>query len=54
VIPPRPPGEQEVVIEAQGLTQRFGTFTAVDPWSGIKLGILLTGFLLLHKLNFSR
>jgi ribosome-dependent ATPase len=30
VIPPRPPGEHEVVIEAQGLTQRFGSFTAVD------------------------
>jgi ribosome-dependent ATPase len=30
VIPPRPPGEQEVVIEAHGLTQRFGKFTAVD------------------------
>ena len=30
VIPPRPPGEQEVVIEAHGLTQRFGNFTAVD------------------------
>jgi ribosome-dependent ATPase len=30
VVPPRPPGEQEVVIEAHGLTQRFGSFTAVD------------------------
>jgi ribosome-dependent ATPase len=30
VIPPRPLGEHEVVIEAQGLTQRFGSFTAVD------------------------
>ena len=30
VIPPRPPGEHEVVIEAHGLTQRFGSFTAVD------------------------
>ncbi len=30
VIPPRQPGEHEVVIEAHGLTQRFGTFTAVD------------------------
>ena len=30
VIPPRPPGGQEVVIEAHDLTQRFGSFTAVD------------------------
>lgn len=30
VIPPRPTGEDEVIIEAQGLTQRFGDFTAVD------------------------
>lgn len=30
VIPPRPAGEHEVIIEAQGLTQRFGDFTAVD------------------------
>jgi ribosome-dependent ATPase len=30
VIPPRPPGEHEVVIEAHDLTQRFGSFTAVD------------------------
>lgn len=30
VIPPRAAGEQEVIIEAQGLTQRFGDFTAVD------------------------
>ena len=30
VIPPRPLGEHEVVIEAHGLTQRFGSFTAVD------------------------
>jgi ribosome-dependent ATPase len=30
VIPPRPAGEDEVIIEAQGLTQRFGDFTAVD------------------------
>ncbi|MGC4113265.1 MAG: ribosome-associated ATPase/putative transporter RbbA [Myxococcales bacterium] len=30
VIPPRPPGTAEVAIEAHGLTQRFGTFTAVD------------------------
>jgi len=29
-IPARPPGEHEVVIEAHGLTQRFGSFTAVD------------------------
>ena len=28
--PPAPPGEQEVVIEAHDLTQRFGSFTAVD------------------------
>jgi ribosome-dependent ATPase len=33
VIPPRPPGEREVVIEAHGLTQRFGSFTAVDQVS---------------------
>lgn len=30
VIPPRPESANEVVIEAHGLTQRFGTFTAVD------------------------
>ncbi|HXX82990.1 MAG TPA: ribosome-associated ATPase/putative transporter RbbA [Casimicrobiaceae bacterium] len=30
VIPPRPSGEQGVVIEAHGLTQRFGDFVAVD------------------------
>jgi len=30
VIPPRATGEHEVIIEAQGLTQRFGNFTAVD------------------------
>jgi ribosome-dependent ATPase len=30
VIPPRPPGEHEVVIEAHGLTQRFGSFVAVN------------------------
>lgn len=30
VIPPRAAGEEEVIIEAQGLTQRFGDFTAVD------------------------
>jgi ribosome-dependent ATPase len=29
-IPPRPAGEAETAIEAQGLTCRFGTFTAVD------------------------
>jgi ribosome-dependent ATPase len=30
VVPPRPPGEQEVIIESQGLTQKFGDFVAVD------------------------
>jgi ribosome-dependent ATPase len=30
VIPPRPPGEHEIAIEAHDLTRRFGTFTAVD------------------------
>ena len=30
VIPPRPAGKHEMIIEAQGLTQRFGDFTAVD------------------------
>jgi ribosome-dependent ATPase len=30
VVPPRPPGEHEVIIEAHDLTQRFGSFTAVD------------------------
>ncbi len=30
VIPPRVDGEQEWAIEADGLTQRFGDFTAVD------------------------
>jgi ribosome-dependent ATPase len=30
VIPPRPPGKSEIAIEAHDLTQRFGTFTAVD------------------------
>jgi ribosome-dependent ATPase len=30
VIPPRPPGTHELAIEAEGLTMRFGTFTAVD------------------------
>jgi ribosome-dependent ATPase len=29
-IPPRPSGKSEVAIEARGLTQRFGSFTAVD------------------------
>ena len=29
-VPPRAEGEHEVIIEAQGLTQRFGNFTAVD------------------------
>ena len=29
-IPPRASGESEVAIEARGLTQRFGSFTAVD------------------------
>src|SRR3954469_21208559 len=30
VIPPRETGEGDIAIEAHGLTQRFGTFTAVD------------------------
>jgi ribosome-dependent ATPase len=30
VVPPRPAGDHEVIIEAHGLTQRFGSFTAVD------------------------
>jgi ribosome-dependent ATPase len=30
VIPPRAAGEAEIAIEAHGLTQRFGSFTAVD------------------------
>jgi ribosome-dependent ATPase len=30
VIPPRDSGESEIVIEADGLTRRFGSFTAVD------------------------
>jgi ribosome-dependent ATPase len=30
VIPPRAAGEHEMIIEAQGLTERFGDFTAVD------------------------
>lgn len=29
-IPPRPAGKAEVVIDAKGLTRRFGNFTAVD------------------------
>jgi len=29
-IPPRTPGKQEIAIEAQGLTRRFGSFTAVS------------------------
>ena len=29
-IPPRPAGRSEVVIDAKGLTRRFGNFTAVD------------------------
>ena len=29
-IPPRAPGKAEIAIEANGLTRRFGTFTAVD------------------------
>jgi ribosome-dependent ATPase len=29
-IPPRPEGEHEIAIDAQGLTRRFGDFTAVD------------------------
>ena len=29
-VPPRPPGDQEVIIEAHGLTQKFGDFVAVD------------------------
>ena len=29
-IPPRPPGKAETVIEAHGLTRRFGSFVAVD------------------------
>jgi ribosome-dependent ATPase len=29
-IPPRPSGEHEMIIEARGLTRRFGDFTAVD------------------------
>jgi ribosome-dependent ATPase len=30
VVPPRPPGDQEVIIESHGLTQKFGDFVAVD------------------------
>jgi ribosome-dependent ATPase len=30
VIPPRPAAKTDIAIEAHGLTQRFGTFTAVD------------------------
>ncbi len=30
VIPPREGGDSEIAIEAEGLTQRFGDFTAVD------------------------
>ncbi|HVW27435.1 MAG TPA: ribosome-associated ATPase/putative transporter RbbA [Polyangiaceae bacterium] len=30
VIPPRDSGKSDIAIEAHGLTQRFGTFTAVD------------------------
>jgi ribosome-dependent ATPase len=30
VMPPRAAGDQEIAIEAEGLTQRFGDFTAVD------------------------
>ena len=30
VVPPRPPGEQEVIIKAHGLTQQFGDFVAVN------------------------
>jgi ribosome-dependent ATPase len=30
IIPPRPSAKGEIAIEAHGLTQRFGTFTAVD------------------------
>lgn len=29
-IPPRPPGNSEIAIDAKGLTQRFGDFVAVD------------------------
>ncbi len=30
IIPPRPAGKSEIAIDAKGLTQRFGTFVAVD------------------------
>src|SRR5437763_1524131 len=30
VVPPRPPGDEEVIIEAHDLTQQFGDFVAVD------------------------
>jgi len=30
VVPPRPPGDNEVIIESHGLTQQFGDFVAVD------------------------
>jgi ribosome-dependent ATPase len=30
VVPPRPPGEREIIIESNGLTQQFGDFVAVD------------------------
>ncbi|HVK18875.1 MAG TPA: ribosome-associated ATPase/putative transporter RbbA [Fimbriiglobus sp.] len=30
VVPPRPPGDREVVIESHDLTQQFGDFVAVD------------------------
>jgi ribosome-dependent ATPase len=30
VIPPRPSGKSEIAIQAEGLTRRFGSFTAVD------------------------
>ena len=30
IIPPRPPGQQEIAIEARGLSMRFGDFVAVD------------------------
>ena len=30
MVPPRPPGDQEVIIESHDLTQQFGDFVAVD------------------------
>jgi ribosome-dependent ATPase len=30
LVPPRPPGDREVIIEAHGLTQQFGDFVAVN------------------------